>query len=689
MKIRYVFLISIIILINLFSCEKEIEKIPGIDISKMDKSVNPKNDFFKYVNGNWLKNTEIPSDRTSWGSFNELRKETDSVVLEIINRVINNENADLLIDTENKFPETSSQQKSIYLYQSFSNFENRNKLGIKPLKPYLNDIEKLKDLEGIQNYTTEMQSLGGRGNFYHIYIASHPKNSNINAVFLNPSRLGLRRSYYVDKDNDTKEKINKYKAYISRMLQFLGDDKEISIKNAEEILTIETALATPRMSKEERRDARKRFNPMTIAGITKLAPQINWEAYFNGLGIKKIDTVIVTDPNYFKALGSILKTAKISKWKNYLRWTAINQNTGSLTADIDVASWEFYNKTLQGSKEQKPLEERALSTMNKSIGEAIGRLYIDNKFPPEAKVKAKKMIKNIRTAFGNRIKKLNWMSEETKEKALVKLSKMTVKIAYPDNWKDYSALNIQKENSLFENRLQLAKWKFDKNLNKIGKNVDKTEWHMNPQTVNAYFNPSNNEIVFPAAILQPPFYNHKADDAVNYGGIGAVIGHEISHSFDDSGSRYDGDGNLVDWWTKEDLEKFTVLGKKLENQFNEIEALPSIYLNGKYTLGENIGDLGGVNVAYDALQLHYKEKGKQKEIDGFTAEQRFFMSWATIWRTKMRDEALKNLIKTNPHAPALYRAYMPLRNIESFYTAFDIKEGDKMYLNPEDRVLIW
>jgi len=689
MKIRYIFLISTIILITLFSCEKDIEKIPGIDISKMDKSVNPKNDFFKYVNGNWLKNTEIPSDRTSWGSFNELRKETDSVVLEIINRVINDENADLLIDAENKIPETSSQQKAIYLYQSFSNFENRNKLGIKPLKPSLNDIEELKDLEGLQNYTTEMQSLGGKGDFYRIYIASHPKNSNINAVFLYPSGLGLRRSYYVDKDNDTKEKINKYKDYVSKMLQFLGEDKKTSIKNAEEIIAIETALAIPRMSKEERRDARKRFNPMTIADITTLTPQINWKSYFNGLGIKKIDTVIVTDPNYFKALGSILKITEITKWKNYLRWRVINQNTGSLTADIDVASWEFYSKILQGSKEQKPLEERALSAMNKSVGEAIGRLYVDEKFPLEAKIKAKKMIKNIRIAFGNRIKKLDWMSEETKEKALVKLSKMTVKIAYPDNWKDYSNLNIQKENSLFENRLQLAKWKFDKNISKIGKVVDKTEWHMNPQTVNAYFNPSNNEIVFPAAILQPPFYNHKADDAVNYGGIGAVIGHEISHSFDDSGSRYDGDGNLVDWWTKEDLEKFSVLGKKLENQFNEIEALPSIYLNGKYTLGENIGDLGGVNVAYDALQLHYKEIGKQEDIDSFTAEQRFFMSWATIWRTKMRDEALKNLIKTNPHSPALYRAYMPLRNIEAFYTAFDIKEGDKMYLKPEDRVLIW
>ncbi len=689
MKITPIFLISLLILINITSCKKETEKNLGIDISKMDQTIKPQNDFFKYVNGNWLKNTEIPSDRTSWGSFNELRKKTDDDVLKIINRALKNQNVDLLVDTKEKFKETSSQQKAIYLYQSFVNFNDRNKLGVAPLEPYLNTIEKIKDLEGIQNYITKTQAVGGKGNFYNIYVASHPKNSNKNAVFLFPSSLGLRRNYYIDTDEDTKKKIEKYKEYISKMLQFIGDDKETAINNAAKIVTLETALAKPRMSKEERRDARKRNNPMTVEEITKLTPLVNWNAYFNGLGIKKLDTVIVTDPNYFKALNNLLKTTDIYTWKNYFRWTIINKNSSSLSADIDVASWEFYSKTLQGSKKQKPLEERALATTNNAIGEAIGQLYVDENFPAKAKIKAEEMIKNIRTAFANRIKKLNWMSKKTKEKALTKLSKMTVKVAYPDHWKDYSKLNIKKENSLFENRLQLAKWNFDRNIKKIGKTVDKTEWQMNPQTVNAYFNPPNNEIVFPAAILQPPFYNHKADDAVNYGGIGAVIGHEISHSFDDAGSRYDGDGNLVDWWTKEDAEKFTKLSKKLENQFNKIEALPNIYLNGKYTLGENIGDLGGVNVAYDALQLHYKKNGKPKNIDGFSAEQRFFMSWATIWRTKIRDDALKNLIKTNPHAPAMYRAYMPLRNIAAFYTAFDIKEGDKMYLKPEDRVLIW
>ena len=363
-----------------------------------------------------------------------------------------------------------------------------------------------------------------------------------------------------------------------------------------------------------------------------------------------------------------------------------------LSSDLEKANWEFYSRDLRGAKEQRPREERALQTLNCTIGEALGKLYVDKKFPPEAKERAEEMIQNVIKAFENRITALDWMDEATKQKAIEKLRATKIKIAYPDKWKDYSKLEIASVDdggTYLQNMLNTSAWNYQKDLDKLGKEVDKSEWFMAPQIVNAYFNPSYNEIVFPAAILQPPFYNYKADDAVNYGGIGAVIGHEISHSFDDQGAKFDANGNLNNWWTDEDLEKFQELGGKLAAQFDAIEVLPDVNINGKFTLGENIGDLAGVNAAYDALQLSFEKNGKPEAIDGFTAEQRFFMSWATVWRTKMLDEALKNRIKTDPHSPGMNRAVQPLKNIDAFYDAFDIKEGDAMYLPPAERVKIW
>ncbi|HKL35627.1 MAG TPA: M13 family metallopeptidase, partial [Salegentibacter sp.] len=345
-----------------------------------------------------------------------------------------------------------------------------------------------------------------------------------------------------------------------------------------------------------------------------------------------------------------------------------------------------------GAQEQRPRDERALQTVNGTLGEALGKLYVDEHFPAEAKEKAQEMISNLIKAYENRIDNLSWMGEETKKKAKEKLGTTTIKVGYPDEWKDYSDLeivNVENGGSFFQNMMNSSKWRVADNMSDLGQPVDKSEWFMPPQTVNAYYNPSYNEIVFPAAILQPPFYDYKADAAVNYGGIGAVIGHEISHGFDDSGSRFDAEGNLNNWWTDEDLKQFEALGKDLADQYSDIEVLDSVYINGQFTLGENIGDLGGVNAAYDGLQIHLEEHGDPGKIDGYTPEQRFFLSWATVWRTKMRDEALKNKIKTDPHSPGMYRAYVPLQNIDAFYTAFNIEEGDKMYVAPEDRVKIW
>ncbi len=683
-------LIAILIAISFFSCkidkktekiEKTNKKIPGIVLENIDTTTSPKDDFFKFVNGNWLKNNTIPSDRTSWGSFNELRKRTDDDVLAILEKEMKNESL-----KDAKQDKVSDQQKAVYLFKSYTDLISRNTNGIKPIEPLLKKIDKIKNIKDVENFLIETQPYGGTS-FFGVYIGAHPKKSKENTVFLYPSGLGLSRDYYVDTDVDTKEKLQKYKAHVAKMLTIINTDNPK--EEANKIVSFETELAKPRMTKEESRDARKRYNPKTIDQISKMTPTMDIKNYLSKIGVKNIDTLIVTDPNYFKELNTVLSKTDINTLKSYLKWTVIDGAAGELTQDIDKANWEFYSKILRGAKEQRPLKERALSTVNGSLGEALGKLYVDEKFPPEAKVKAEKMIKNIFKAFENRINNVDWMREDTKKNAIAKLHKMTFKIAYPDKWKDYSNLKINSSNSYFDNSKAVAKFHFDENIAKIGKPVDKTEWHMSPQTVNAYFNPPNNEIVFPAAILQPPFYNYQADDAVNYGGIGAVIGHEISHSFDDSGARYDGDGNLNNWWTKQDEENFATRGKKLVEQFNKIEALPGIFLNGEFTLGENIGDLGGVNVAYDALQLNFKDQEKPSKIDGYTPEQRFFMSWATVWRTKMRDDALKNLIKTNPHAPGMYRAYMPLINIDAFYPAFDIKQGDEMYLKPEDRVNIW
>lgn len=679
----------------LVSCKNEKqaeeEKIPGIIVENMDTSTSPTNDFFRYVNGSWLDKTEIPADRTSWGAFNELRKKTDADVLSILSQAITENKFPKLKDAEGNLTLESDQKKAVNFYETIMDTVARNQQGIEPVKPFLAKIDAVSTLADLQSLLTEMAPYGGVG-FFDFAVFNDLKDSKMNAGYITPAGLGLSRDYYVDQDDDTKEKRKKYIAHIARMLQFFGDSKKVATANAEKVFQYEYNLAEPRFTKEESRDTRKLYNPKTIEELSEITPSINWEAYFKGLGVPTIDKVIVMQPNYMKAVEKILKSSSMEDIKLYLRWTVIDRAAVKLNTAIEVANWEFYSKELRGAKQQRPRDERALASLNGAIGEALGKLYVDEKFPPEAKAKAEEMIKNVMLGFENRINALDWMSDETKIKAIEKLNKMTVKIAYPDKWKDYAALDVKglkDGGSYFQNSINISKWNFEKDIDKLGKEVDRTEWGMAPQIVNAYFNPVNNEIVFPAAILQPPFYNYQADEAVNYGGIGAVIGHEISHCFDDQGSRFDAEGNLKNWWTDQDLEQFTALGKKLVEQYSAVQALEGVNLNGEFTLGENIGDLGGINAAYDGLQIFFEKNGRPNDIDGFTAEQRFYMSWGTIWRTKMRDEAMRNLIKTNEHSPGMYRAFMPLQNVDAFYTAFNIVEGDGMYLKPDDRVKIW
>lgn len=654
----------------------------GINLDYLDTSIKPGQDFFRYVNGKWLDTNPIPDDRTRWGSFDELRENTDKDVQAILDKAV----------ASGKYPNGTDQNKAIDIYLTIMDTVARNKNGINPMKPFLAKIDAIKNIQDLQKYLIEMEQYGG-GGFFGFRVGPDLKNSNMNVGNLGSGALGLpNRDYYVDQDADTKDKREKYVSHIAKMFQYVDKkDKNASAKAAD-ILAFETSLAVPRMTKEERRDARKRYNPTAISDLSKLTPSINWKAYFEGIGVKNMDTVIVSELNYFTALEEVFKTTSVDQWKNYLRWTLIDRFSNRLTMDMERISWDFSEKVLRGSKKMRPLNDRALQTVNRTVGEALGKLYVEEKFPAEAKEKAAKMVQNLKLAYLNRIKNLSWMSEETKEKAYEKVNKMTVKIGYPDKWKDYSAMVTKSptEGGTFaSNMMEVSKWAYYDNLKDLGQAVDKTRWGMSPQTVNAYFSPVFNEIVFPAAILQAPFYDYLADDAVNYGGIGAVIGHEISHGFDDSGARFDAEGNLKNWWQPSDLENFTVLGKKLAAQYDALEALPGVFVNGTFTLGENIGDLGGVNAAFDGLKLQFEETGRPEKIDGFTPEQRFFMSWATVWRTKAREETTRNLIKTDPHSPGNFRAYVPLLNLEEFYKAFDIKEGDALYLKNEERVLIW
>ena len=659
-----------------------VTKVPGINVSNIDKKVKPNDDFFRYVNGMWLDKTEIPNDRTSWGSFNELLKKTDKDAMDILKEASKNP----------VYTSSTDQGKAVNLFNTILDTVGRNKRGITPLEPYFAQIDAIKNAKDLQKFLIEMEPIGGAG-FFGIYIGADDKDSNKNSVFLGTGSLGMAdKDYYSANDKDSKEKRKKYELHVAKMLQFIGENPTKAVVSARKVLALETAMSRPRLDRVEQRDGRLQYNPMTLKELEKIVPEIDWKNYFSKLGLTKLSTVIVSEPKYMKALQIILAENKVDDWKEYMKWTLLRDSSKQLSTEIESANFDFYGKTLTGAIKERPRDERALQTINGTIGEALGKLYVEKMFPAAAKAKAENMIKNVVLAYQNRINNLTWMSAATKVKAIEKLNKITIKIGYPDKWKDYSALKIsslEEGGSYFENVENLSRWAFKESVDKLYKPVDKTEWGMSPQTVNAYYNPSYNEIVFPAAILQPPFYNYEADEAVNYGGIGAVIGHEISHGFDDSGARYNADGNLVDWWSAEDLKQFTALGTNLANQYSALQPLPGIYVDGKFTLGENIGDLGGVNAAYDGLQMYLKANGNPGLIDGYTPEQRFFISWATVWRTKMRDEAIKNQVKTDPHSPGMYRAYVPVQNVDAFYDAFNIQPGEGMYIEPEKRVKIW
>ncbi|MCG8389165.1 MAG: M13 family metallopeptidase [Cytophagales bacterium] len=658
------------------------EKVVAVNFDYMDSTVRPSDDFFRFVNGGWVDKTEIPADQGRWGSFNELREMTNETVLDVLESAASNE----------KYSEGTDQRKAADFYSIGMDSLLAERTGITPLQPLFDQIEAINNVQHLQEYLSKQQVYGG-GAFFDFSIFADLKNSKETAAYISQGGLGLPdRDYYTKTDARSKEIREKYLPHVAHMLGLAGTPAEEAAEQASRIMALETRLAEASMTNVERRNIPALYNKMSLQELSQIAPSFDWKAYLSNMGADQLDTLIVTQPKFIEEFETIVKEEPISTWKEYLRWAIINVNAPLLSHDYVKADFDFYSKELRGIEEMQPRWKRVLGVTNGSLGEAIGQLYVDQVFPPEAKQKAEAMVENIKLAFAARIKDLDWMTDSTKRKALEKLETMTVKIGYPEEWRDYSALQVDNDpekSSYLQNAMNAAKFGFDYQISKLGKPVNKKEWAMTPQTVNAYFNPLFNEIVFPAAILQPPFYNYQADEAVNYGGIGAVIGHEISHCFDDQGSRFDAEGNLKNWWTEHDAEQFKARTGLLVAQYDAYEPLDSVKVNGQFTLGENIGDLGGVNAAYDGLQRFLAQNGNPGPIDGFTPEQRFFISWATVWRIKYKDETLRTQVLTDPHSPGMYRANGPLENIEAFYQAFNVQPGDGMYRADSLRVKIW
>ncbi len=649
----------------------------GLDISLMDKSIRPQDDFYNYVSGTWMKTAKIPSDKPTWGSFNKLADDTDNNSMTILNSLL-----------KDKFADGSEGKKIQDLYATYMNMEKRNADGIKPIQENINKIDAIKNLKDLQNYLTSVTKEGDNA-FYSWGVYSDLKDSNMNAVYLGDASLGMGRDYYQKVDVKNTEALAEYQKYVASML------KELGYKNADEaakgVVDYEKSIAKNLLTNEQSRDNTLQYNPKTIAELSSLVKNVDLASYLKKVGVDT-NRVIIGEIGYYKNFDQLVNEKNLPVIKDYLKFHMINGGASYLSEKLGDTKFAFYGKYLRGQQEQRALNKRGYELINGSLGEAFGKLYVEKYFPAEAKAQMVELIDYLKKSFGVHINNLAWMSSTTKEKAMQKLNKFTVKVAYPDTWKDYSKLNITPESkggNLYSNLQNIAEWQYNKDLAKIGKPVDKTEWGMTPQTVNAYYNPVYNEIVFPAAILQPPFFNPKADAAVNFGGIGAVIGHEISHGFDDSGAQFDAEGNLVDWWTPEDKANFEKATKALAAQYDKYEPVKGTFVNGTFTNGENIADLGGVNIAYDALQMYLKDKGNPGVISGYTQDQRFFLSWATVWRTLSSEKYMVNQVKTDPHSPGYFRSFGPLTNVDAFYKAFDVKPGDKLYKKPEDRIKIW
>lgn len=648
-----------------------------IDPQNMDLSVKPGDNFYQYANGNWLKSNPIPASKTSWGSFNELREKSLDAMKSLLE-------------------ESSKTTTKGRLYQMVGDYYASGmdsltieKRGFDPIKPDLARIEKVNNKAAFLDELA-YQRTQSNGMLFGFGVSQDRKNVNKYLPQFGQGGTTLPdRDYYLKNDARSQKIRDAYRDHLTKMFALIGEEPTQSSQDADVIMRVETALAKAQMPRVEMRDPYKTYNKFTVAAFTKQTPGINWADQLTKYGVSGQDTVLVQSPAFFRSLDSLVAATPIEDWRTYMRWNILKGSASFLSEPFVKQNFAF-SKVLTGQKEQTPRWQRISSLIDGSLGDLLGQLYVQKYFKPEAKQRMLTLVDNLEASFKEHIKNLDWMSEETKQKALTKLLAFKRKIAYPDKWKTYEGVTIVR-NDFYENVKSASKWQYNHMISRLGKPVDRTEWGMTPPTINAYYNPVNNEIAFPAAILQFPFFDFEADDAINYGGIGAVIGHEMTHGFDDSGSQYDADGTLRDWWTKTDSENFKKRANQVRDQFFGFKVLDSIKVNGQLTLGENLADLGGLAISYDAFKktAQGKSTGKKSLIDGFTPDQRFFLSWAQIWRINVLPETQAQLIMTDPHAPGIYRCNGPLSNITAWYEAFHVQPGDKMYKKPEDRIKVW
>lgn len=651
--------------------------VHGVNKADMDMSVRPGDDFYQYAGGGWLKANPMKPEYSSYGVFNDLAETNRKQIRELFENL-----------SKEKHAFGSVGQKVADLYNMAMDSVRLNKEGAAPLQK---DLDKVKAFSKKADFTAFIadQHLYKGNPFFGIGVDTDLKNSDLNVMWLSAGTSGLPdRDYYLNTDADSKKKQEAYRAYLSKIFQLSGYKKKEAEKAAKVIYNIEYQFAEAKMSRAEARDYNKLYNIYTIDMLQKGYPAIQWAKYFELMGVKDVKQVILTEPKVMAVAQKLMSTLSEQDIKYYVAGLIIKSSTSVLSDDFVNANFDFYGRLLNGQKEQKARWKRALGFPNSLLGEAVGELYVSKYFAGESKAKMLKLIDNLRKALATRIANLTWMNDTTKINALVKLNSFTVKVGYPDKWRDYSKLTIDPTKSLYDNVAAATYVETLRNLEKFGKPVDKSEWGMTPQTVNAYYNPTTNEICFPAAILQAPFFDVNADDATNYGAIGVVIGHEMTHGFDDQGRNFNADGNMVDWWTAGDSKRFTAAAEKLAAQFDQITVVGDLKANGHLTLGENIADQGGLRISYDAFKTTQQFQ-EGKDIDGFTPAQRFYLSYGRIWAEHMTEEAIYQQTKSDPHSIGRNRVNATLRNIDTWYDAFGVKEGDKMWLAPAERAIVW
>jgi putative endopeptidase len=653
------------------------KKIAALDVTSIDTLVKPGDDFYQFVNGNWLKNNPIPSTEKSWGSFGEIDQRNEKALHEILENAAKNTTTD----------KGSNEQKIGDYYYTAMDSVKRNKEGVTPLKEELAAIDALKTNDDLQPLLARYATMGINP-LWASYVTQDEKNSELMVMHISQAGLGLPDcDYYKKSDPQSKALQMAYVDHITKTFTLLGETPANASAYAKKSMEIETRLAKASRNALAQRDPEKRYNKMDMAALSKSTPNVKWEKFFSDLGANQVSYVIVGQPEFLVESGNVLRSMSISDWKIYLRWKLADRAASSLDDAFEMENFNFYSGVLNGVKELEPRWKRSIHAVDAALGEALGQLFVEKYFTEASKKKVKGMVENLIAAYKERIAQVDWMNDSTKAKANEKLNSIMLKLGYPDKWIDYTKLDINRD-SYYKNDINSTAFHFKRMIDKLGKPVDRTEWGMTPPTVNAYYNPSMNEIVFPAGIMQPPFFNPDADDALNYGGMGAIIGHELTHGFDDEGNKFDSKGNMVNWWTSSDKKKFEDKTGMIIKQFSGYVVLDTMHVNGALTLGENIADLGGLTISYTAF-IKSQEGKKAEKIDGYTPEQRFFIGWARSWRTNYRDEALKQQVLTNPHSPGMFRCNGPLSNMPEFYSAFGLKRGDKMYKEEIGRAKIW